>query len=207
MNLKNIKIALIIALIYEILLKFSHILIPSLFNIPFVSIITLALFFVVNIIIILFIYFFYREEKLDNKIELVLKILIGCFIIGFISRLPLLQRMSNNRVIRLFEEIIGFIKAILIFAFFMLYRKRILPSERLLAQATVFTAIMLGIGIIKSLYSLINYVRFIIYGIKIIYSPMFYNIMFILLLFTHLSIINFLYHYHVKSNQNLKLAF
>jgi hypothetical protein len=60
MNLKNMTIALIIALVYEILLKLSYILIPSLFHISFASIITSAFFFIVSIVIILFIYFFYK---------------------------------------------------------------------------------------------------------------------------------------------------
>jgi hypothetical protein len=189
-------IALIIALVYEILLKLSYILIPSLFHISFASIITSAFFFIVSIVIILFIYFFYKEEKPDNKIELVLKILIGCFIINFILRLPLSQKMIDNKVIRLLGDVVGFINAILLFGFFILYKKKILPGERLISQAIIFVTIMFGIGVIKSLYSLISYARFVASGITVTYSPIFYNIMFILFLVTHLSIINFLYHYY-----------
>ena len=69
MNLKNMTIALIIALLYEILLKLSHILTPSLFNIPIVSGITSVLSFIVGVIIILFVFLFYTEERSNKQLD------------------------------------------------------------------------------------------------------------------------------------------
>jgi hypothetical protein len=196
MNLKNMTIAFIISLVYEILLKLSHIVTPALFNFSLVSGITSVLSFIVGITIIMFMYFFYKEEKYNKNIELILKILIGFIVIHFIIRLPLAERMIDFKVVRLVGEVLGFIKSILFFAFLILYKREIPSNEKLIAQATVFITIMFGFGIIKSLYSVINFSRFVISGITINYSPIFYNIMFILFLTTHVSIIYFLYCYY-----------
>jgi hypothetical protein len=189
-------ISLIIALVYEILLKLSHILIPSLFNISPVSGITSVLSFIVGVIIILFMFSFYKEEKHNKKFELMLKLLIGCIVIHFMLRLPTTQRMIDFRAVRLLGDIIGFVKAILFFVLLILYRREIPSGEKLMTQATVFLIVMFGIGTVESLYSLIDFARFVISGITVNYSPIFYNIMFILFLITHLSIIYFLYRYY-----------
>ncbi|MEJ2049877.1 MAG: hypothetical protein P8Y60_08580, partial [Calditrichota bacterium] len=62
LNLKNMTIALIIALCYEILLKLSRQFIPILFNHAPVINITQVLSFLTGIIIILFLILFYQQE-------------------------------------------------------------------------------------------------------------------------------------------------
>ncbi len=54
MNLKNLAIALIIALLYEILVKVTHILASFLFDFPFISSLTGVLFFVTGAIVLTF---------------------------------------------------------------------------------------------------------------------------------------------------------
>ena len=195
MNLKNMIIALIIALLYEILLKLSHILTPSMFNIPIVSGITSVLSFIVGVIIILFVFMFYIEERSNQQLEMVLKILIGCIVLHFILRLPITRNMIDYKLVRLSEQIIGLIQAILYFVLLIFYKREIPSDEKLLKHATVILTIIFGIGIIKSLYSLITFTRFIIAGIEVNFSPIFLNMMFILFLMTHTSIIYFLYRY------------
>lgn len=196
MNLKNMTIALIIALAYEILLKLSHLLVPSLFNQSPIYSITWVLSFIVGVIIILFMVSFYKEEGPNKKVEIVLKILIGCIVLHFTFRLPITRSMIDYKVVRLVGEIVGFIKAILLFALLIFYKGEIPFGERLIKQAAVFATVVFGIGVIKSLYSLINFAKFVISGVTVSFSPIFYNIMFILFLMTHISIIYFLYRYY-----------
>lgn len=196
MNLKNMTIILIIASAYEILLELSHLFIPSLFNISPVSNITSVLSFVVGVIIILFMFSFYREERTNKKVEMVLKILIGCIVLHFILRLPITRNMIDYKVVRLVGEIIGLINAILLFILLIFYKSGIPSAKKSIKQAAVFLTVMFGIGIIKSLYSLITFTRFVISGITVNFSPIFLNMMLILSLITHTSIIYFLYRYY-----------
>lgn len=196
MNLKNMTIALIISLVYEILLKLSHRLIPSLFNISVISGIASVLSFAVGIIIVLFLFYFYQEERANEKVALVLKLLIGCFVLHFILRIPITEKMIDFKAVRLIGETFGFIKAILLFVLMIFYKRDISSDEKLMKQATIFVTVMFGIDIIKSLHSFISYARFVISGITVYYSPIFYNILFVLFLIAHLSIIYFLYRYY-----------
>ena len=196
MNLKNMTIALIIALAYEIVLKLSHLFIPSLFNISPVFSITSVLSSIVGVIIILFMFSFYKEERTNKKVEMVLIILIGCIVLHFILRLPITRNMIDYKVVRLVGEIIGFFKAILLFVLLIFYKSEIPSDKKSIKQAAVFLAVVFGIGIIKSLYSLIAFTSFVISGITVNFSPIILNMMFILFLITHTSIIYFLYRYY-----------
>lgn len=199
MNIKNITVALIIALIYEILLKLSHILIPSLFNLSAVSGIAAALSFLAGIIIIVFMVAFYRAERANRKVTLLLKILIGCIILHFILRLQVTRNLFDYQTIRLGAEIIGFIKAVLLFGVLLVYQSEIPSTEKLFRQAAVIITVMFGIGILKSLYSLSCYARFVIAGIETQFAPMFYITVTILFFITHAAIIYFLYRYYQSS--------
>ncbi|MEJ2505971.1 MAG: hypothetical protein P8Y81_06890, partial [Ignavibacteriaceae bacterium] len=132
MNLKNMIIALIIALLYEILLKLSYILTPSMFNIPIVSGITSVLSFIVGVIIILFVFMFYIEERSNQQLEMVLKILIGCIVLHFILRLPITRNMIDYKLVRLSGQIIGLIQAILYFVLLIFYKREIPSGEKLI---------------------------------------------------------------------------
>ncbi len=65
MNVKNLSIALIITLTYELLSKLGHAFVPSFTDIPLFSGILSVL---VLLIIILFLYFFYLEERANRVI-------------------------------------------------------------------------------------------------------------------------------------------
>ncbi len=195
-NLKNMTIALIISLAYEILLKLSHLFIPSLFNISFVSNIISLLSFIVGAIVILFIFLFYKEEEFNKKVKIVLKILIGCIVLIFIFRLPIIRNITDYKIQRLIIEIIGFIKAILLFIILIFYKSEIPYDKQFIKKAAVFLTVMFGIGIIKSLYSLFTFLIFVISGTIVNYPPIFYSIMIIIFLITHISIIFFLHRYY-----------
>ena len=195
-NLKNMTIALIISLAYEMLLKLSHTLIPSLFNISVIPRITSVISFVVGVIIILFLFLFYQEERTNDKVALVLKLLIGCFVLQFILRLPITEKMIDYKMVRLIVALLGFINAILLFVLMIFYKREIPPEENLLNQAAMFITVMFGMNIIKSLYSFISFMRFVFSGITVHYSPIFHYILFVLFLVTHASIIYFLCRYY-----------
>jgi hypothetical protein len=196
LNLKNMTIALIIALCYEILLKLSRQFIPILFHNASLTNTTQVLSFLTGIIIILFMILFYQQEGTDKKVKLVLKILIGLLILHFILRLPFTEYLINYRAARLTGEIIGFIQAVFLFLLLIFYQNQISPREKLFKQAAVFLTIMFGITIFRNLFSLIFYTYFIISGISVTFSPLFYQVLFFLFLITQVTVIWFLYGYY-----------
>lgn len=196
MNLKNMAITLIIALAYEVLLKLSYLLLPSSLDVSTVSGITSILSYIVGATIFLFVFFFYKEERSNTRIEMVLKILMGCIVLQFILRLPITRAMSDYQVVRLAGEMVGFIRAMLLFVLLIFYRRDIPSGEKSIRQAAAFVTVMFGIGVFQSLLSLVAFVRFVISGITVYHSPFFYSIMLALFLMTHVSIIYFLYRYY-----------
>ena len=135
-------------------------------------------------------------EKSNTKLGTVLKILLGCFVLNFLLRLPVIQEMMGFKTVRMTGEIIGFVNAVLLFALMIIYKQGIPTGKKPIKQAADFVTIMFGIGIIKSLSSLITFTRFVLFGTEIVFPPVFYNIIFILFLITHVSIIYFLYRYY-----------
>jgi hypothetical protein len=195
MNLKNVTIALIAALAYEILLKVCIKFIPSFIYSPAISTISSILFYVVSIIILMFFIYFYQEERSDKKIESSIKLLLICFIVHIFLLWPTIRIPIGSEIIRLMQELLNLVKALLLFRLIMIYKKNVLPGDTPFEQAAFFVTIMFGIGIIKSTLSLFDYTRYLIVGEMIDYPPVFYTIIFIVFLLTHLSMINFLYRY------------
>ena len=205
MNHKKLTIALAIALFYEILFKLSRNFASNIFEIPLLSSITKLLSVAVGLIIILFLYYFYQEEKDGGAIELVLKVILGLFILHFIFRQLLPLRITGFKTLRYIGEILGYVQAILFFILLIFYKSKIPAREKSLVQATFLLTIMFGFAILKSFYSLITFTRFILFGTIIQHPITFYNILFVLFVLTHLSIIYFLYWYYVyKFNPNKK---
>ena len=196
MSLKNLTIALMVFLAYEILLKLSHVLIPSAFNISFISSITRILSFMVGVVIILFLFLFYKAERSNRKLTIVLKIVLGCIILHFILRLPITREMIGYKAVRLGGELLDFIKVVFLLVLFIFYKKGIPADRELIKQAADFAAIMFSIGIIKSLFSLITFTRYVLSGKETDFSPIFCNTMFIIFLFTQASVIYFLFRYY-----------
>ncbi len=196
MHIKNVTLALIAALIYEVLLKLGRIVIPTAFYSSAVTALTSILFFIVSIIIILFVVFFYGEEKVYKTVRFVLQILIIALLVQFLVRLPFAGKIMDYQAARVARELIGLLVAFLFFALMVVY-KRVVPAvEKSLQRAAFFLTIMLGIGVIKNLSSFIVYMRFVFSGRTIEFSTQFYDLMFVLFLITHLSIIWFLYQYY-----------
>ncbi len=189
-------IALMISFGYEMLLHLSHLFIPSIFTISSILGITRMLSLIVSIIIILFLFLFYKEEKSNTKLGTVLKIVLGCIVLNFLLRLPGIREMMGVKAVRLTGEIIGFVNAVLLFALLIVYKQGLPAGKQPIKPAADFVTVMFGIGIIKSLSSLITFTRYVIFGTETIFPPAFYNIMFILVLITQASIIYFLYRYY-----------
>ncbi len=195
MSLKNLTIALAIALFYEILLKLSRNFASFIFEISLVSSIAKLLSVVVGLVIILFLFYFYKEEKDGGAIELVLKIILGLFILHFLFRHLLPLRITDFKTLRYIGEILGFVQAILSFLLLILYKRTIPAQAKSFTQAATLLTFLFGIAILKSLYSQITFTRFILFGAIIQQPIMFYNILFVMFVLTHLSIIYFLHCY------------
>lgn len=196
MNVKNMTLAMIIALSYEIVLKLIIIILPTVVHSQIFTNITKLLSLIVGIIIILFLFFFYNKEKSNKSIQAVLKILIVCFVLGFLLRLPVTRNTFGYSDALFVGEIVGLIQAILLLLLMILYQKAIPSHKKTLKFAAVFVAVMFGIGVIKSGYFLINYTIFVATGMAADASPMCSKISLIFFLLTHISIIYFLYQYY-----------
>ncbi len=196
MSLRVTTIAIMIGLSYEILFKIVHLLVPSFVRIPIVTWITTLLSIVVGIIIFLFLLALYQEEKSHRNVKTVLILLLSCFILRFLIRLPWLREAFDYLVIRMSGEVLSFFQAGLLLVFAILFRK-IIPDERqAMKRATEYVIIMFSFGLLASVYSLITYARFFIAGTVVTFSPLFLNMMFVLFLLTHGSMIYFLYRYY-----------
>jgi hypothetical protein len=196
-NLKNMTLALIVTLSYEFILKLTHVFTPALHGISFVREITSILFHVIGVIIVIYIFFFYKEEKdIDERIGQILKLLILCVALSFFFRLPVIRESINNQVFRIVSHLIGLISSILLFALVVIYKKFVPSTEKQLDRAALIISITFGIGIVTSLIQLIEITQFAVSGEMTHHSHLFFNLVFILFLVTHASIINFLYRYY-----------
>lgn len=182
---------MIIALSYEIVLKLVIIFMPTILHSQLYAGFTKLLSLIVGIIIILFLFFFYNKEKSNKSIQAVLKILIVCFVLGFLLRLPATRNTFGYSDALFVGEIVGLIQAILLLLLMILYQKTIPSHKKTFKFAAVFVAVMFGIGVIKSGYFLINYTIFVVTGMMADASPMWPKISLIFFLLTHISIIYF----------------
>ena len=196
MNVKYATVALIAVLFYEILLKTIHFLIPSVFTVSFFSSITSVLAVLSRIIILLFLYYFYQEEKSNRKIALILKILLFSFVCVYILKLSVLSKIIDYHVIVLSRHLFSFLNTVLFFIFIIIYKRECISEYKLLTRASVFVAIMFGIGIIKSLLALASYLRFVFSGYMTSFSPEFYHVVFLIFILTHLALLYFLFQYY-----------
>jgi hypothetical protein len=194
MNLKNLTIAVIIGLFYEILLHICAIF----FNIVSIHRITSLLSFLFGLVILAFFIAFYKEERSNKNIKLVLEILIGFFVISLILMLPITHNMNNLKFLRLLEMIVRLINIVLFFTLLISISNIIKSDNKLFHQAVTVLTFMLGINIFTHLFSIITYIRFIISGVTF-NSSIFINSVLALFLVTHLSMIYFLYRYY-KNN-------
>ncbi|MCI0513902.1 hypothetical protein L0128_11870 [candidate division KSB1 bacterium] len=196
MNLKNLTLALIGVLIYELVLKLSHHFVPSFFELAPVAAITSIIFFISGIIIILFMICFYQAERTHQTIKLACQIIIAGMVLNFILRLPLMQNRIDLQVIRMVREVIGCLNAMFLFILVVAYRQSLPDRAKSLKQAAGVLAILFGFGIIKTLLAAIYYSRFVVTGVTRDVSPWVNYFWLILFLVTHLSLIYFLYWYY-----------
>jgi hypothetical protein len=100
MNLKNMTVALIAVLIYEAVLKLTHVLTPSLHEVAPVAYATDALRLVTGLILIIFLYLFYREERAIAGVDRLMKPLLFCIVLSVLLRLPVLRGTLNIMFVR-----------------------------------------------------------------------------------------------------------
>lgn len=188
-------VALIVALSYEILLKLGHSFVPSLFAASPVIRTTSILSLFVALVIILFLVSFYGTERGNRKVGLLILILIGFMVVRSLGKLPILRNAMDHRIFLLVREAFGFVQSVLLFMLTMLYARAI-PSGGSLRQAAVLMVAMFGINVIKNMMALVFYTRFFVTGIAMEFQPAFLNIMLVIFLVTHASIVYFLCRYY-----------
>ncbi|MFZ5518706.1 MAG: hypothetical protein ACOY90_18900 [Candidatus Zhuqueibacterota bacterium] len=204
MNLKNLTIALIIALVFEVTLKLSHRLAPFIFEIPLLVNITSLLKVLTGVLIILFLFYFLQTEKDGGTVELALKITLGVVILAFLYRLPLPHSVNDFKTFRFIGGILSVAGSALFFLLVLMYRKKIPQSAGPFLQAITLVSVVFAIDILKNLYSLITLVRFIMFGAIVDFPFAIHRAMFVLFIFGHLALIYFLYQFYrfnVSSNR------
>jgi hypothetical protein len=192
MNIKNLTFTFIIGLLYEILLHICTIFI----NIDSIYRITHLISILLGLVILAFIIEFYKKEKSDKTLKRILEIIIVFFVVSIILSLSVSGNMNNLKMIRLLENIIRLINAVLFFILLIHIRKIIKVDNKVFLQAATLLTFILGIGIFIKLYSIITYLRFFISGVTAGSSPLIVNGIFVLFLLNRLSLILFLYRYY-----------
>jgi len=202
LNLSRVTIALMAALLYEILLKLSHSFAPFIFGIPLVASITSLLNVLTGVLSILFLFYFLQKEKDNGPLELVLKMTLGVVILAFLYRLPLPHSVNDFKTFRFIGEILGFAGAALFFLTLQMYRKNIPQSARLFQQAIAVLSVVFAIDMLKSLYSLITFARFILFGAIVDFPIAFHRAMFVLFIIGHVTLIYFLYQFYLFTSSS-----
>jgi hypothetical protein len=197
MNLKNMTAAMIAALVYEVILKLTHVLTPSLHHISLMAGITTMLAYLTRAILVIFLYFFYQEEKdTDRMIRRLLIPVLACFALILVLRIPALRVMLAVTVTRVLGQSVGLVVSVLLLFVVLVYRKSVPGSQRRLRQAALFVSITFGIGVITSLARFVEITRFAASGEATEHSPAFFGVMLVVFLVTHVALIYFLYEYY-----------
>jgi hypothetical protein len=205
-NPRVTAVALIAALAYEILIKIARLLVPAVFARPGVPVITMILTAAVGVMIIVFLFSFYDRERAHPKVAAVTALTIGVVLLGALLRLPILHGLMSFETGRLVGFAIGAVSSCLLFLL-ILYYLRVIPAERKgLKQAAVSTAVLLGLGAVKSLYALGCFVWFLVTMEAIEPTRLFNAAMFFLFLLTHISLIWFLIRYRQHASAVLPAA-
>jgi|GEM_PF-1490877 len=195
MNTKNATVALIAALSYEILLKCSRTLIPPLFDAPLVLAIASILSFLVGLVMMIFLVFFYKDNRSNQGIARMSISLFACLVARFALRIPLMGGLIGFQATRLLGEALGFVMAILLFLLVLWFRRSVPVERKSLRQAASMLIAMLALGLATKAYALVDYARFLNSGRTAEYPPVFYSMMILLFVLTHASAIYFLVRY------------
>jgi hypothetical protein len=196
MNLKNMTVALIAVLIYEAVLKLTHVLTPSLHEVASVAYATDALRLVTGLILIIFLYLFYREERAIAGVDRLMKPLLFCIVLSVLLRLPVLRGTLNIMFVRVLSQLIGLVISVLLFLLVLAYRSSVPAGREPLRQAATLVVVTFGIGIATALMKFAEITLFAVSGSMTVHSPMFFNLMFVVFLITHAAVIYFLYRYY-----------
>jgi hypothetical protein len=123
MNLKNMTMVLIITLVYEVILKSAHTLTPSFFDIRQVTGVVTGLRYVTGVIVVVFIYLFYRAEGQPRLVGQGLRLLLLCVAVSLVLRLPVIDRGMSRLSVRVASQTIGLAISALLFVVIVAYRR------------------------------------------------------------------------------------
>jgi hypothetical protein len=195
MNLKNMTMVLIITLVYEVILKSAHTLTPSFFDIRQVTGVVTGLRYVTGVIVVVFIYLFYRAEGQPRLVGQGLRLLLLCVAVSLVLRLPVIDRGMSRLSVRVASQTIGLAISALLFVVIVAYRRSVAAAHLPLRRAASAVAVVFAIGIGASLAELVEIVRFAVSEQATGHSRAFFNLMFVWFLVTHASVIYFLFMY------------
>lgn len=197
LSLRNLAAALIVALVYELVYKAAHLVVPAIFSYQSITAITTLLSALVGVTAILFIYLFLQAEKSNRALTAVLLLLIGCMLVGVVLRLPLTRNAFDFADSRLIQEVAGLVKSFLLVCASALYLRQVDFQYRSLKRATILLTIFFGLGLLKSVFSLKSYLHFLGSGALTDTPGPLLAVMFMMFLMGHLATIYFLYQYRL----------
>ncbi len=202
MNIKNITIALIIALAFDILKKTVQILSAGLSNSALVSESMTVFSFVVSAILLVFLVTFYQEERGQRSLSRIIKFVLGTYLILVLFRISWISQLLPYQYYRLLIETVGLCQSVLLFILVYVFRKKIAPADKFLTDASLIVLVMFGLWILKDMLALLSSGRYALTGVETLFSTAFYGLIFAVFLFRHLAVIYFLYNYYLFKSKS-----
>ncbi len=190
MKLDRLIGLVIVAIVYTILLKLSHILVPGLYEEPVIAGFARVLSLVAAIVVVLFLVAFHRAERSNRSLAPVLRVLMAGIALRAVLRL-----LGGHEVAHLVVQGLAVVNASLLLAAIVLYGRSVPAAETALRWAAALVTVMLAIGVVASVAQLVYAVRFVGTGEETRFGPGLYAAMLVVFLATQGAIIHFLWRY------------
>jgi len=176
MNLRKATSFLLLGLIYTLLHKLAHAVIPSLREPGLVNGVASLLWLIATSALILFAYYFLKEvSPLPGQIRVALLCIMGCTAVILLVRLPLGILSSSGVVRRLAFDAatLGNACALVVFVFSL---RRALPAGSSLQRPLLIAGWAIGLGMVLGLVSTGYYVAFLVTGHDVEPLPVFQSV-------------------------------
>jgi len=202
MNIKNITIALIIALAFDMLKKTVQILFGGLYSSALVSGSMTTISFIIGAILLVFLVTFYQEERGHRPLSRIIQFVLGTYLILILFRISWIAQLLPYQYYRLLIETVGLCQSVLFFALVYVFRKQIAPADKFLTDASLIVLVMFALWILKDILALLSSARYALTGVETLFSTAFYSLIFAVFLFRHLAVIYFLYNYYLFKSKS-----
>ncbi len=188
-------VALIFALIWEMVYKLGHSAVPeSMVPYPFLTI-TWIMTLLVSLIVLAFLVLFYRVERDNPALRKTLVALVAALVLRLGFRLALAAGTVSHGTQHLVGGIFTVLIAMLLLTAIVAFFTRLPATLPSLHKATLAVMVLYLLGLFRSVIELVMYARFLSSGAMYEPSGALWGVLVALFLATHLALIWFLYRY------------